>query len=171
MLVRWSVRWLTTWTREVVQKFLADTEATEQFGRQLAAFLLARTEPVVSVWLEGDLGAGKTCLTRSCLRAMGHNGAVKSPTYTLVEPYNIAGRTIYHFDLYRLADPEELEFLGIRDYFASGDICIIEWPQRAGTLLPPPDLRLQLLREQQGRRLLIEAMTERAHNWPAVLAG
>lgn len=151
--------------------FLADTDATEQFGSDLATFILAQAQPCITIWLEGDLGAGKTCMSRGCLRGLGHTGSVKSPTYTLVEPYNIGARTVYHFDLYRLADPEELEFLGIRDYFDTADLCLIEWPSKAEGLLPQPDLLLRLDRDGSGRRITIQAMTDRAQSWPDALAG
>lgn len=96
------------------------------------------------VFLQGELGAGKTTLVRGVLRAAGHLGAVKSPTFTLVEEYDIAARKILHFDLYRLTDPEELEWIGIRDYLAQPSLCFIEWPSLGQGFLPEPDLILNL---------------------------
>lgn len=114
--------------------------------RQLAEEL-AKTCPLGSLWLMGDLGSGKTTFTRFFLQALGYKGKVKSPTYTLVEPYCIKNGyvdMIYHSDLYRLNDPEELDFIGFFEYFHPNNLVIIEWAERAKTLLPPPDIILTL---------------------------
>lgn len=95
-----------------------------------------------SVHLRGELGAGKTTLCRGVLRAMGHEGAVKSPTFTLVEPYSVQGGEVFHFDLYRLGDPGELDYMGIDEYFGDGRLCLIEWPEKAIGFLPAHDLEI-----------------------------
>lgn len=126
------------------------------FGERLGA-ALAAYPAALSLHLLGDLGAGKTTLTRGILRAFGHTGAVKSPTYTLVEEYDLGARRIYHFDLYRLGDPEELEYMGIRDYFAADNLCLIEWPTRGAGILPLPDLQIAIAPAEQGRRITLQA--------------
>ena len=134
--------------------YLADEAATLAWGQALGRWLAAQPQGIC-IHLQGDLGAGKTTLTRGLLRAFGHQGAVKSPTYTLVEGYELQGRRLYHFDLYRLGDPEELEYMGIRDYFAGDNICLIEWPSRGHGILPDADVQLTLVPEGDGRRLLV----------------
>lgn len=121
---------------QTLRREAADADAQEALGRELAAALGGRGV----VYLEGELGAGKTTLTRGILRGYGHTGAVKSPTYTLVEPYELAAATVYHFDLYRLTDPEELELMGMRDYCRADTLAVIEWPERGHPFLPPADL-------------------------------
>lgn len=129
----------------------------EALGARLAPALADGTV----VFLRGELGAGKTTLVRGILRALGHAGAVKSPTYTLVEPYRLAGRAIHHFDLYRLNDPEELEFLGLRDYLSGSGICLIEWPERGAGVLAEADLEIAIERSPDGRVVRMRAHTPR----------
>ncbi len=113
----------------------------------------------------GDLGSGKTTLVRALLRALGHSGVIRSPTYTLVEPYTLASGIAFHFDLYRMNDPEELELMGVRDYFSLDDLCLVEWAAKAETWLPQPDVRLALDLVHQGRRISIESGTGRGSSW------
>lgn len=142
---------------------LPDEHATEAFAARLAQAIAARPNEGLHVHLSGDLGAGKTTLVRALLRALGHTGRVRSPTYTLCEPYNIdfpKGRLeVYHFDLYRFADPAEWHDAGFRDHFSGNALCLIEWPEKAGSLLGVPDLTLKLEPTGSGRRLTAVACT------------
>ncbi len=112
----------------------------ESDTQQLAQQLAAHCTPPLVIYFQGQLGAGKTTLARALLRALGITGAIKSPTYALLEPYQTATMLIYHFDLYRIADAEELDYLGIRDYLQDDAICLIEWPEKGETYLPEADL-------------------------------
>lgn len=148
-------------------RYLPDELATENFGRLLARATMSEGDAHAGkalcigarVFLSGDLGAGKTTLARGVLRAYGYQGAVKSPTYTLVEAYETPEWNIYHFDLYRLADPEEVEFLGVFDYFEQENLCLIEWAEKGKGYLPCPDLKLELLVEGAGRTIHWQACT------------
>jgi len=130
---------------------------TEQAMLQLGAQLANLCPEKFILYLQGDLGAGKTTLVRGFIQALGFKGNVKSPTYTLVEPYQINQQKIYHFDLYRLEDPAELELIGIRDYFAEPAICLIEWPERAIKQLPSCDLTCNILPRTVGRDIHLNA--------------
>jgi tRNA threonylcarbamoyladenosine biosynthesis protein TsaE len=139
------------------ERYLQDQAATAAFGGQLAAVCKGG----LLVFLHGHLGAGKTTLVRGFVRACGHSGPVKSPTYTLVEPYSTACGNLYHLDLYRLADAEELEWIGIRDLFELESICLIEWPEQGAGILPEPDLHIYLQAKDAGREISIEAASPR----------
>ncbi|HCW89510.1 MAG TPA: tRNA (adenosine(37)-N6)-threonylcarbamoyltransferase complex ATPase subunit type 1 TsaE [Marinobacter sp.] len=138
--------------------FLPDEQATETLGGSLASLAFASGEDLV-ICLQGDLGMGKTTFSRGFIRAMGHEGAVKSPTYTLVEPYEHLQPPVYHFDLYRVADPEELEYMGIRDYFRDRNLCLIEWAERGTGILPPPDIEVSLSRNGTGRTASVRGLS------------
>ncbi len=131
--------------------YLVDAEATERAGAALAG--TAALAGLQQIHLYGDLGAGKTTLVRGFLRALGHRGSVRSPTYTLLESYEFPDRTVLHFDLYRVADPEELEYLGVREQSDARTLWLVEWPEQGQGWLSPPDLVVTLLHEGEGRRL------------------
>ena len=142
--------------------------ATEADTERLGAALAPRLHAGLIMFLHGELGAGKTTFVRGVLRGFGYTGAVKSPTYTLVEPYQMGGLTIYHFDLYRLNDPEELEFLGVRDYLAGSGVCLVEWAERGAGVLPVPDVDIAIDRQEEGR---VVRFTSRTDKGAALLHG
>lgn len=144
----------------IFSAFLADDEATVNFGKALAK----ACKQGAIIYLQGDLGAGKTTLSRGVMRYFGHEGAVKSPTYTLVEPYLLAQKSIYHFDLYRLADPEELEYLGMRDAFSPENICLLEWPSKGAGFLPKADMVISLRTIPAGRDIEWQGEGEKGEN-------
>jgi tRNA threonylcarbamoyladenosine biosynthesis protein TsaE len=150
---------------EQLHRELADEAATLALGRELA--MAAPSAAVVA--LRGDLGAGKTTLVRGFLRGLGYEGAVTSPTYTLMEPYEAGDRRVVHFDLYRLGDPEELEMLGAREELDGGALALVEWPERGEGVLPPADLGLELVHQGAGRTARLNAGTNTGRLWLAGL--
>ncbi|HSO82134.1 tRNA (adenosine(37)-N6)-threonylcarbamoyltransferase complex ATPase subunit type 1 TsaE [Thiocapsa sp.] len=151
----------------MIEHWLPDPEAQLAFGARLAALL----PPRLIVYLEGDLGTGKTTLTRGVLAGLGHRGAARSPTYTLLEPYELADRRINHLDLYRLGDPQELEYLGLRDLLAEDAVWMVEWPERGLGMLPLPDLVIAIEYAANGRHLRLSARTPAGEAVLGVLAG
>jgi tRNA threonylcarbamoyladenosine biosynthesis protein TsaE len=141
---------------------LADAQATEKLGAAVAASLPTLERGGLVVHLHGDLGAGKTTFVRGFLRRLGVRGIVRSPTYTLVEPYRTGSVTCVHVDLYRLRDPSEMEEIGLRDYLVPGTVLLIEWPQMGGPAVPPPDLVVGLDYAGDARSAIVRAMTPAA---------
>lgn len=146
--------------------FAADEEAMLALGAGIAKV----TGGVGVIYLHGDLGAGKTTLSRGIIRGLGHAGAVKSPTFTLVEPYEIGTLRAFHFDLYRLVDPEELEYMGVRDYFDGASLCLVEWPERGAGVLPKADMDITISPHNAGRALRLQAHSAQGAAWCAALA-
>jgi tRNA threonylcarbamoyladenosine biosynthesis protein TsaE len=136
---------------------LANEQATVAMGKKLASIVKDELQQGIVVYLNGDLGAGKTTITRGFVQGMGHVGHVKSPTYTLVEPYDLVDWQVYHFDLYRLGDPEELEFMGIRDYFNEKSCCFIEWPEKGYGLLANADITINMAYLDEKREVEFQA--------------
>ena len=137
-------------------EWVADEPAMQALGARLSSVFPDKG----LIYLHGDLGAGKSTLVRGFINASGYQGHVKSPTYTLVEPYTVPGHSIYHLDLYRLADPEELEFIGFRDLLTDQSIILVEWPDKAQGWLPEADLDIHIHYSDKGRDVLISAATE-----------
>ncbi len=154
---------------------LKDEAATLDFGGRLAVATFQQERKTghsvpesegfaslgAMIYLQGDLGAGKTTLSRGFMRAFGYQGAVKSPTYTLVEPYEFELCNIYHFDLYRLEGPEEIQYLGTDEYFDSTNLCLIEWAEKGAKWLPPADLQIEFIYKGAGRLLTCQSLTEK----------
>ena len=140
--------------------YLPDESATAALGAALARAL----QPGLVIYLHGDLGAGKTALTRALIQAAGHTGTVKSPTYTLSEPYRVqvGGQplTVIHYDLYRMSSPEEFLDAGFREDFDGHNVCIVEWPEKADPVLPPPDLNILLHVNGNGRDVELQALSD-----------
>ena len=136
----------------------SDATETRAIGAKLAAAVLAAdpSEPLL-ITLSGELGAGKTTLVGGLLAALGHAGPVRSPTYSLIEPYRLADRDIHHCDLYRLRDPDELDDLGLRDLLTARAVLLVEWPERAGNRLRAPDVELLLQYSEAGRVVALTA--------------
>lgn len=135
---------------------MPDEAATARLGERLAECLA----PGMRIYLRGELGSGKTSLVRGMLRALGHPGRVRSPTYTLVELYSVSRLNLYHFDFYRFRDPKEWGDAGLDEYFDSDGVCVVEWPEKAGDALPPPDLEVVLARAEIGRNVVVRAASE-----------
>jgi tRNA threonylcarbamoyladenosine biosynthesis protein TsaE len=151
-----------THSRVPATLILADESDTLDLGRRLAHGL----GPSCRLYLHGDLGAGKTTLVRGLLRALGFEGRVKSPTFSLVEPYEFSSLSLYHFDFYRFDEPTELRDSGLLEHFDGASACIVEWPAKAGPQLPPPDLEIDLApRDGGGRSAVLVARSHRGEHW------
>src|SRR5918996_6210628 len=140
---------------------LPDAAATLRLGEALAAGIA----PGRVLFISGDLGAGKTTLVRGLLRGLGYAGRAKSPTYALVEPYTFSSLHLYHFDFYRFKDHSEWLNSGFREHFNPGSLCVVEWPEKAGDLLSPPDLHIKLDFDGQARRARLEARSRAGEAW------
>lgn len=149
---------MTTEPINQMQILLEDEQKMQVFGEKIAQVIGQINAPLL-ILLNGDLGAGKTTLSRGILNGLGHRGSVKSPTYTLVEPYDLAIGKVFHFDLYRLVDPEELYDIGFNDYLSESQLCMIEWPDKGGSLLPKADISLQINTNGTGRQVILTAQT------------
>lgn len=151
-----------------LSKYAEGDEAMVVLGGQLAEAMKLESA-LVTMFLQGDLGAGKTTLSRGIVQGFGHKGAVKSPTYTLLEPYELTEKNVYHFDLYRLTDPEEIEYLGVRECFQDGAVCLVEWPEKGDGFLPEVDIDVQINITEVGRELVLKACTVRGERILEVL--
>jgi tRNA threonylcarbamoyladenosine biosynthesis protein TsaE len=143
-------------TRSHFEQFIPNEAQLLAFGARLAR----QCGDSVIIFLYGNLGAGKTTLARGFLQGLGYEGRVKSPTYTIVEPYDLPDQKVYHFDFYRLQDPQELEFIGIQDYLTPPVIALVEWPEQGRGILPKPDLSCYIEQSLDGRQLRMEAHSD-----------
>jgi tRNA threonylcarbamoyladenosine biosynthesis protein TsaE len=141
---------------EKIQAVVDNEQLLEKLGGCLSSLLGQH----LLLTLEGELGAGKTTLVRGLLHRAGYSGAVKSPTFSLVEPYELISGKLFHFDLYRLKDPEELEYIGMREYLSAPALSVVEWPEKAGDFLPVSDIHIMIKRTGQGREVNLQAQTE-----------
>ena len=139
-----------------LEMHLPDEAATRAFGARLARVIV----PGLALYLHGELGSGKTTLARGLLRGLGYQGRVKSPTYTLVELYTVSRLNLYHFDFFRFCDPSEWSDAGFREYFSHDAVCLVEWPEKAGNVLPPPAVEILLSTAASGRDALLTAHTQ-----------
>ena len=149
-------------TKASTPLIISTSQAMETLGAQVARTL---TAPCI-VYLRGDLGAGKTTLVRGALRELGHQGHVKSPTFTLVESYSLANLEIHHFDLYRVTDPAELDYIGISEYLHSHSICWFEWPDLGAHMVPKANLEITIHYHDQGRSCIVEGVDSSAWETP-----
>jgi tRNA threonylcarbamoyladenosine biosynthesis protein TsaE len=134
-------------------------QAMVNYGHVLATAIAQINAPLL-ILLNGDLGAGKTTISRGILQSLGYSGAVKSPTYTLVEPYDLEIGKVFHFDLYRVIDPEELEHIGFSDYLSQANLCIIEWPENGGSYIPQADIKIDISQYESGRKVTLTSNTD-----------
>ncbi len=141
--------------------YIDDEQAMQALGESFAKSMTNG----MTLHFSGELGAGKTTLIRGVLRGLGYSGAVKSPTFTLVESYTINSNAVYHMDFYRVEDAQELETIGIRDYLDGSGLCLIEWPERANGLLPEPDVKIHIKDQKPGRKVQIEVQNQHAYRF------
>ncbi|MEO8307882.1 MAG: tRNA (adenosine(37)-N6)-threonylcarbamoyltransferase complex ATPase subunit type 1 TsaE [Pseudomonadota bacterium] len=147
----------------IFQAYLHDEEAMQQLAGVVAVAMPA-TSPLV-VYLEGDLGTGKTTFARALLRSMGETGPVRSPTYGLMSEYTTPNGRVLHLDLYRIRDPAELTQLGLGDYVVGSRLWLVEWPERSGGKLPASDMRLRLSVDEPGRNVEIDPTSQAGQQW------
>src|SRR5688500_4239512 len=152
--------------RLMLELRLPSSEATLRLGEALAAGVA----PGGVLFISGDLGAGKTTLVRGLLKGLGYAGRAKSPTYALVEPYMLSSLDLYHFDFYRFKDRSEWLYSGFREHFNPGSVCIVEWPEKAGDLLAPPDVQIRLDFDGEARRASLEACSDAGRAWLSSLS-
>lgn len=163
-LLKLTIMSLRTSALATYHQFLADEDATSAMAQRLAQ-AVQPLESSAHLYLEGDLGAGKTAFTRAFLRALGVKGRIKSPSYALLETYKVSNFNLYHLDFYRFNDPEEWVEAGFRDILEEKAVVLIEWPEKAGGLLPHPDLKLHLEYQGEGRDLTITAYSNKGQAW------